>query len=325
MPEMTRIGIIKLGLSETLDDADKGVTGAPSLGDVVRATPLLPALAELHPRCRITWVTTPQAAPLLAGAQGIDRLVQWSGGPDQAPRAQDLGTLDLLVNLEKARVVCDWVDQVPAGKHLGFFRHQGQVACREQGGGGQVMAYLAARRNGGPRQPWQSLLLGMIGASWRGQPYALPDYASYEPAHDVGLNYAVGDKWPTKAMPSDKWRELAGLLAASGLKISWQRGHRDLREYLGWIGSCRLLVTQDSLGLHAALAMRRRVVGLFGPTSAEEVCGYGLATFITAGSECSRSPCYGERCAAQQHCMEMMDLEEIRRAALKGLEDDRAE
>jgi len=292
---------------------------------VVRATPLLPALAELHPRCRIAWVTTPQAAPLLAGAQGIDRLVQWSGGADQAPRAQDMGTLDLLINLEKARAVCAWADQVPAGKRLGFFRRQGQVACREQGGGDRVMAYLSARHNGGPKQPWQSLILGMVGAAWSGQPYVLPDYASPEPAHDVGLNFAVGDKWPTKAMPPAKWQELAGLLRASGLKVSWQRGHGDLREYLRWIGSCRLLVTQDSLGLHVALAMQRRVVGLFGPTSAKEVCGYGLAAFISAASECSQLPCYAQSCTAKHHCMETMNLEEIRRATLGGLEGEQAD
>lgn len=313
--------IIKLGLSETLDDADSGLDGAPSLGDVVRSTPLIPALAELYPRSHITWVTSPQAAPLLDGARGIDRLVQWGGSPDQAPGAKDMGPVDLLINLEKAHTVCAWADRVSAKKRLGFFRRQGQVACREQDGGDRVMSYLIARYNGGPKRPWQSLLLEMIGAPWQNQPYVLGGLASAEPIHDVGLNFAVGGKWPIKAMSSDKWLELARLLSASGLKVSWQRGHRDLREYLNWIGSCRLLVTQDSLGLHAALAMGRRVVGLFGPTSAREVCGYGLAVFISSGSECPQAPCYAERCMAQHPCMETMDLREIQQAVLRDLQD----
>ncbi|MCB2191009.1 MAG: glycosyltransferase family 9 protein [Deltaproteobacteria bacterium] len=316
---MTRIGIIKLGLSETLDDADRGVGGPPSLGDVLRATPLLPALAELYPHNHLTWMTTPQAAPLLAGGPGIDRLITWDGGPEQAPKAQDLGAMDLVINLEKARSICDWADGIPAQKRLGFFRRNGQVACREQDGNRRIMTYLAARRNGGPRQPWQSLLLEMAGASWLGQPYVLGDIATAEPAHDVGLNYAVGGKWPTKAMPQAMWQELAERLNAEGLTISWQRGHNDLRKYLNWIASCHLLVTHDSLGLHAALALGRRVVGLFGPTSAQEIHGYGLATFISANAGCPALPCYAECCAHERHCMEMMDLNQIRRAVLRGL------
>lgn len=40
---------------------------------------------------------------------------------------------------------------------------------------------------------------------------------------------------------------------------------------MDWIGSCGTIVTNDSLGLHIALAFNKRVVALFGPTLASEV------------------------------------------------------
>ena len=315
---MTRIGIIKLGLSETLDDSDGGLSPGPSLGDVLRTTPLVPALAEMHAQPVVTWITTPQAAPLLAGAPGIHRLALWSGRPEDAASLSGLGPFELLINLEKTNAACELAEGLRARERLGFYRRKGQVACREYYGGGEVMHYLAARKNGGPRRPWQGLILGMVGASWRGQPYVLP-WAAPEPRFDVGLNFAVGEKWPTKAMPLHRWRGLAQNLAAAGLKVSWQQGRRDLGRYLDWVGSCRLLVTQDSLGLHVALALGRRVVGLFGPTSPQEVYGYGRASFLSAPSDCPKLPCYEGRCPAPRPCMERLDLERVARAVLADL------
>ena len=48
-----------------------------------------------------------------------------------------------------------------------------------------------------------------------------------------------------------------------------------LRAYLSDINRCGLLVAADTLGMHAALALRKRVVAVFNCTSPHEIHGYG--------------------------------------------------
>ena len=64
----TKIIIIKLGYSETLDSE---ITKIPSLGDVLRTTPILWALKEKYPDSHISWLVDRQAEPL----GGVGRLL----------------------------------------------------------------------------------------------------------------------------------------------------------------------------------------------------------------------------------------------------------
>ena len=67
--------------------------------------------------------------------------------------------------------------------------------------------------------------------------------------------YQVGSKWPTKAMSKYKWEQLYNKLESLGYKVDWQRGLNSLKEYIDWINSSRIIITQDSLGLHLAMAL----------------------------------------------------------------------
>ena len=46
-----------------------------ALGDVVLATALVRTLQANFPRCQLTWVTTPLAAELLRGLDGVEFVV----------------------------------------------------------------------------------------------------------------------------------------------------------------------------------------------------------------------------------------------------------
>jgi heptosyltransferase-2 len=61
-----------------------------------------------------------------------------------------------------------------------------------------------------------------------------------------------------------------------------------LLDFAARVERCRLLVTSDSLALHMAVALGRRIVVFFAPTSAAEIELYGLGEKVQ-----STAPDYG--------------------------------
>lgn len=45
----------------------------------------------------------------------------------------------------------------------------------------------------------------------------------------------------------------------------------NIYHYIDWLNKCRIIVSNDSLGLHLVLALKKKVLGLFCPTSDKEV------------------------------------------------------
>ncbi len=77
-----------------------------------------------------------------------------------------------------------------------------------------------------------------------------------------------------------KWNELANILNKLNINFSWQEGKENLKEYIEWINSCETIITQDSLGMHIAMALDKRVIALFGPTNYMEIYPYGQTDII---------------------------------------------
>jgi ADP-heptose:LPS heptosyltransferase len=84
-----------------------------------------------------------------------------------------------------------------------------------------------------------------------------------------------------------------------------QQLHERLQDYIVWVQSCRVLVTCESLGMHVALALRKRVVVLFGSTSWAEIELYGRGIKLVAQARCA--PCYKARCPQPFYCMDWID------------------
>ncbi|MBU1040867.1 MAG: glycosyltransferase family 9 protein [Proteobacteria bacterium] len=309
-----KILIIKLGYSETLDPEMGKVT---SLGDVLRTTPLLTALLELHPSAQITWLVDEAAFGLLAGNMLIHRiLVADAFVPFQLMREK----FDIVINLEKHPGVCALADMVDAWARYGFRFDAASGTYLAYEKGQAFIDYI--RDKGQPlsdRSPWQQNLIEMLGLEWKEQPYVLGYQPGTEVRFDVGLNHLVGSKWPTKRMPEARWAEVANALEARGLSVSWQEGLDNIQCYCDWLSSCRVVLTQDSLGLHLALALKRRVVGLFGPSDPQEVFLYGSGE-LHRHEGCPHMPCCQPHCAWEEHCMSSIATEPIIEAVLRQLQ-----
>jgi heptosyltransferase-2 len=144
----------------------------------------------------------------------------------------------------------------------------------------------------------------------------------------VGINTGSADRWP-KQLSVEKTAELIDLLYKKfnahillfGGPNEIERNREilkltrspviitgcgnDLMEFPALISVCNLFITSDSLGLHTALALKRKTIALIGPTSTNELEMYDLGEKIIAKSKCIC--CYKSDCKS----MEKIDLDEI--------------
>ncbi|MEI7817328.1 MAG: glycosyltransferase family 9 protein [Desulfuromonadales bacterium] len=291
---MSKVLIIKLGYSETIDP---GIGKVTSLGDVLRTTVILYPFVDDH----VTWLVDEQAYPLLEGNPLIQRIMTY----DMTSVLQlQRERFDTVINLEKVPGICALADSISAWRRYGFRFDEMHGEAEAYDGCEKVVSLC---KDGDLKRTyqgsWQESLLHVVGASWDGQEYILGYKPKAVDMFDVGLNWAVGSKWPNKAWPTEKWNELKTLMTGK-FNFSMQQGMDDLYAYMEWINSCRLLVTNDSLGLHIALALRKKVVVLYGPTNPNETYFYGRGEVLYPAVDLPCIPCLERTCSHDKECIE---------------------
>lgn len=157
----------------------------------------------------------------------------------------------------------------------------------------------------------------------------------------IGLNTGAGKRWEHKKWTEEGFVELIRLLRSSPEAVASspqilllggpeeeERNRRivnrvgeqvidagtghDLRKFFSLVDLCDLLVTGDTMALHVAVALGKKVVALFGPTSAAEIELYGRGRKISSDAPCVG--CYRTSCDVRPTCMERISVEEVFRA-----------
>lgn len=305
--------IIKTGLTETFDrvNAHQGVV---SLGDVLRSTVILHTLKEHS----VSWLTHSSAFLLLDGIPGIKVL------------HQDLSTVslneyDLIINLERDEVILRAIQLIPPQKIVGFRGMNGQLWFHKTQKAVVLEEWLAQPEV--KLKNWSEKLYLVLGHEWKGENYYISKTRlnrSQENRFDIGLNWQVGVKWPTKSWPQENWKLLSAQFSSLH-SVSWQEGFDDLAQYMNWINSVQVLVTHDSLGLHIARALDKQILALFGPTSSREIhLGQGIALSVSERTAFACPPCYKDECHNIIHCMKSLSVDEVvnsLRNLLRGSDD----
>jgi heptosyltransferase-2 len=301
---MKKVLIIKLGYSETLDSMLSLTT---SLGDVLRTTVILHFFKDSH----ITWLVDKKASPLLKNNKYINKILVYdSNASEQLKKEQ----FDIIVNLEKLPEICLLSDSLVAKEYFGFrfdgFNNDDAQNCYT---GNKRLIELTQnlRKKRENKDCWQRILADALEKEWRGQEYIL----SYKPKskikYEVGFNWTTGNKWMNKAWPRTYWERLESLIKDK-YSISWQQGLDSIYKYIDWINSCRLIVTADTLGLHLSLALKKRVVALFGPTSHREIYFYNCGSFLLPQVAYDCIPCLKPHCDKERQCMEYIIPEKVK-------------
>ncbi|MDD5328409.1 MAG: glycosyltransferase family 9 protein [Sulfuricella sp.] len=290
-----RVLIIKPGYSETLDPDESGIV---SLGDILRTTVIL----HLFPpdQYHVTWLVDQKGISLLKGNPFIHRLLAIN---PFTPHLLLSEWFDIVINFEKEPGICAVSDRIPAWRRYGFRLDPQTHTAVSYDHADEALSFTTdpdAKRC--KAKSWSEILYEMLGHHYDGQPYVL----GYRPrsgiVHDVGFNHLIGAKFPLKRWPERHWQALHADLSQD-YKVCWQQGANDIEDYIEWIAGCRVLVTNDSLGLHIALGLGKPVVALFGPTISSEVDGAGLIR-ITPPLSWDCIPCMKSSCIQETPCME---------------------
>jgi heptosyltransferase-2 len=149
----------------------------------------------------------------------------------------------------------------------------------------------------------------------------------------VGINTGGGSRWPLKRWTLEGFVQLATRLSGEmdgeilllggpaeaeiNREIMKQPGVDAVdtgclnppRSFAALVNLCDVLVTGDTLTLHIGLALHKRMVVLFGPTSTTEIDLYDQGTKIAADMDCLC--CYRQHCDQSPNCMESIPVESV--------------
>jgi len=328
-PVECRILLIKLG----------------AMGDVLRTTALLPAIRAKHPHSHLTWIVDPKSREILEGLPGIDRL--WMLDAGVLPQVQ-VERFDWVINLDLSAESLALASLAQAEQKSGYgLTPQGTVRCwKPEAEAYLAMSYWDDLKKQNTKT-YQQLMLDLIGsddAAGEIQVAIPPAELEYAQAFSkkqqiapwrpvVGLNLGAGGRWRWKRWTPEGFLDLArrlwethraNLLILSGpdeaeLKADWLRrckvpvvdaGHDNpYGRFAALINLCEVVVTGDTLALHLALALRKQVVALVGPTSKAEIELYGRGVALSGEVPCLG--CYLPDCDVRPSCMESLSSDAV--------------
>ena len=308
MQKREKILIIKTGYSEFLEEEkDSRIV---SYGDILRTTPLLHPYKDNH----VTWVTDRKAFPLLEGNPFIDKLLGFDFITSEQLKAE---RFDTVINLEKVPGICALADQISAWRRYGFRFDSETGKAKAYDNAFDVLAVSADPKTKKNNQRiFHELLFDMVGKEWKKEELILGYQPKSKEIYDIGLNTTVGSKWPTKVWSKENWDALEKMLKEEGFTVNRQDSEEnknkgimeDLNLYMDWINSCRIIVSSDTLGLHLGIALKKKVLGLFGPTPYKEVYFYGRGKAIVSEPIPDCMPCFSSTCKKEKTCMENISV-----------------
>ncbi len=320
-------------------------------GDVLRTTALLPGLGRKYPRSHVTWLVDGESADLLAGNPLVDEVLAF-GLESVLPL--EVREFDVLVCLDKEPGITALATKVRAARKFGFgMNAHGKVTAFNDAAGYALRLGidddLKYRTN---PKTYQEIAAEAAEIEYARDEYVygLGDEAKRKarefmkargvdasrPA--VGLNTGAGTKFETKQWPGGHYRELArGLAGELGANVFLLGGPREealnaalasgaparvyntgnghtLPDFAGFVSLMDVVVTSDTLGMHLGIALKKKIVALFGPTCPQEIDLYDRGVKLFTGAPCA--PCYKQTCP-DAVCMNGIRpervLEEVRR------------
>lgn len=322
-------------------------------GDVLRTTPLLPSLKRKYPQSHVTWLTDAESLDLLLGNPYLDRIRAFDFESVLALLAEKF---DILIALDKEPGSTSLATRVEAGRKFGFgmnehgnlitFNKASDYAYRL--GADDHLKFIQNQKT------YQEIIHEMAEVPYARDEYVFSPaegakdrarrffkrqrVARQGPA--IGLNTGAGTKFETKQWPEENFLKLISLLNRKlGARVFLLGGPREkdfnrrlerrsrgkihntgndnsLLEFAGFISMMDVVVSSDTLAMHLAIALKKKVVALFGPTCPQEIDLYGRGIKIFAGADCA--PCYRQTCPDGK-CMKAITAEQVLQAIQESI------
>jgi heptosyltransferase-2 len=319
-----------------------------ALGDVLRTTTLLPPLVEKYPNGAVTWITAPNALPLLAEA-GLWKVMPWN--VDTVMWAQRLAW-DTVISLDKEEGPTTLAENVQAKEKFGFGRNKHGL-LRSLAPATDYLFKLGMddeEKFHVNTRTYPNLVADACELPWKPNAYVLhlsetentwrtEFTAAWGEGPFIGLNPGSGEGFAGKKWVTDHYVELARRLKEAGFTPVFLGGASEkkryaelhdrawewalfpgceftLRQFSALVGHMKALLSGDTLAMHIAIALGVYSVALFGSTTEREIEFYGRGTALVGKVPCG--PCYKRVCPTQEECMQAISVETVFQALVQG-------
>ena len=324
-----------------------------AMGDVLRSTALLPPLVEEHPRAAITWITRKESVPLLRPNRYLSEVLEV--GPEMLVHLQTR-TFDRVINLDASKISAALASAARAERKDGFvLNEQGCVQPTNDAAMEWLEAGLFDDMKRQGTRTYQDRMAAILGLTGKKHEYVFelqPAEQARAKAHlesigldfnrpIIGLNTGAGDRWPLKQWREDGYVELVDRLnrrsdaqflllggpsealrnerlkTKSPVRLFDPGCENTVRHFAGLLDRCDVVVTGDTLAMHLSLALEKRTVVVFGPTSAPEIELYGLGEKVVPDMTCLS--CYKTSCDFVPNCMDLISTTMMEEAVMRQL------
>ncbi len=314
-----------------------------AIGDVLRTTSILTPLKKKFVNSYITWCTRAQAKDLFISNTFVDEVITIE---DDAYFRLKSEEFDIVINLDTSKLSSSIASMAAGKERVGFvLNKKGFVEATSPEAEDwlnmsafddvkkaniktyQQIIYDILRLEGEVARPVLNISEDIKVSISRRADTWLYDGNKLT----IGLNVGVGTKWPNKGWPLSKWIELIKNLDEKKFNIFLLGGSEEvevvnnlktqfnyltitgcdnsLREFSAIVDMCDFIITADTLALHIATALGKKIVALFGPTSANEIELYGSGVKLSSPDGCK---CFYSRfCKEKVSCMEKITADMV--------------
>ena len=277
-----------------------------AIGDVIRTTPLLRKLKEVHPDARIWWLTlSPEILPRL-----VDEPLGFTPQSILYLRSR---RFDLLLNLDKDREACALAEQITADEKKGFRLHNGVVVPATPEAEQKYLTGLFDDVSQANTKSYPLEIFEMCGFPFNGERYLLDRPATpgvpwklNKKKRVVGLNTGCGGRWTSRLWADKNWAALARTLKRKGYEVVLLGGeqehakntklaraakvkyfgHGPLRTFLSLVDQCDLVVTGVTMAMHVTIGLGKKIVLMNNIFNKHEFELYGLGQVVEPEKPC---------------------------------------
>ncbi len=285
-----------------------------AMGDVVRTTSLLSALKKKYGRnSHITWVVEDNSKEILYNNPDIDRILAYN--PETA-LLLNWERFDVLLSLEISPPITLVANMVKAEEKYGYyFDEDGHPSPFNESAVEYLETAFSNKLNKEFRKTYQRMMFDISELKYNKEDYVLnlegweDDYGkkivTERDKKVVGINVGSAGRWPSKAWHPSKIIDLIKKLSTSyniillggkreieliknieeevgRIKVMKNDTNNSVREFIGVLNNCDVIITGDSLALHLAIGLKKKTVALFFCTPSWQVEDYGFLRKINS-------------------------------------------
>lgn len=326
-----------------------------AMGDVLRTTCLLPAIEKAWPGSRIIWITRKESLPLLENNPYITELIPYTTDAIAHMSSRSFERIvNLDATKVSAALATMGKSKETVGYIL---HPDGYVKETNAAAGDWLRMGIFDNLKKANQRTYQEIMCSILGILPQGLKYVLEltnDEKAGGRDHllrlgidlsksIIGLHTGGGGRWKYKqwheerfvGLISEIFKEVGDSIQVLlfGGPLERERNQRireavgvpvfdagcenEVRHFASLVSHCSVVVSGDSLAMHIALAMGKRVVILFGPTSHTEIDLFGQGEKLIPDLDCI--VCYKNVCDCNPNCMDLISVDMVKEAIFRQL------